>query len=165
MLCEQLATSLRSHQHICDNPDEVTLKLQSELDHLSNWFIYNKLSVNSSQTKVVLFTSRCSCHKNVKLELSLCEQPIEHLKEIKYLGLLLDPHLSFDNHIKILCSKIKSRAKLLWKMRGFIEMELANILYISLIHPHSIVTSYLMAQWKATKQNYRFNKILHLEQF
>ncbi len=113
------------------NPEEVSLKLQSELDHLSNWFVYNKLSVNSSKTKVMLFTSSRSRHRNASLELKLCEQPIKQVREIKYLGLLLDPQLSFDTHIQKLCGKINSRTKLLWKMRGFIDMELAKMLYLS----------------------------------
>ncbi len=109
-----------------DGPEEVNAKLQAELDHLSNWFAYNKLSVNTSKTKSMLFTSNWSCYKNANMYLTLCNQQVEQVREIKYLGLLLDPHLAFDKHINKLCGKINSRVKMLWRMRGFIDLELAR---------------------------------------
>ncbi len=48
----------------------------------------------------------------------------------------LDPTLSFDTHIDKVCSKIKARTGILWRMRNFISKSLATELYSSLIHPH-----------------------------
>ena len=127
-----------------ETPDEVAAKLQSELDHLSNWFAFNRLSVNTSKTKSMLFTSTRSRFKDSNIEVTLCSQSVEQVSEIKYLGLLLDPHLSFDRHINRLCGKINSRAKMLWRMRGFIDAELAKKLYVSLIHPHLLYCNFVL---------------------
>ena len=45
---------------IGDNPEIVERKLQADLNILSKWFVMNKLSMNVSQTKVMLFCSGCS---------------------------------------------------------------------------------------------------------
>ena len=103
------------------NPNEVAARLQSELDHLLNWFAYNRLSVNTSKTKSVLLTRNRSRFKSETLNLTVCGQSVEQVNVIKYLGLLLDPHLSFDKHINKLSGKVNSRAKILWRMRGFLE--------------------------------------------
>ncbi len=108
-----------------DGPEEVALKLESDLKHLSNWFVTNKLSVNSTKTKVMLFTSSRSHHKHPNINVKLCGQPVEQVNVMKYLGLVLDSQLSFDAHINKLCGKINSRAKLLWRLRGFIDQSLA----------------------------------------
>ena len=92
----------------------------------------------------MLFTSSRSKYKSTKLNVNLCNQRIEHVDSIKYLGLILDPNLSFKLHINNLCGKLNSRSKLLWRLRGFIDFNLAKMLYISLIHPHILYCNFII---------------------
>ena len=61
--------------------------------------------------------------------------PIDSVDTIKYLGLYVDKHLSFDSHVDNIVKKVSQRNRLLWKMRNFIPESLAKYLYTTLIAP------------------------------
>ncbi len=127
-----------------DNPEIVEGMLQHDLNVLSKWFVVNKLSVNVGKTKAMLFTSNRSKYKHYELSVSLCNENVKHVYSMKYLGLILDPHLTFSLHINKLCGKLNSRSKLLWQIRGFIDFNLAKMLYLSLIQPHILYCNFVL---------------------
>ena len=92
----------------------------------------------------MLFTSNRSKYKDAKLIVNVSGNQIEQVKEVKYLGLYLDQHLSFDTHIQKLCTKVNVRTKLLWRVRSFINLELECTLYRSLIEPHFLYCSFIL---------------------
>ena len=96
------------------NTNEVQTKLQNDLDRLFIWFARNKLSVNCKKTVTVLFTSNRSKYKKDSLNLTVSGKQILQASSTKYLGLYVDSHLNFDEHVKKLCGKINVRTKLLW---------------------------------------------------
>ena len=129
---------------IGNDPSEVSVKLQSDLNHLYVWFCSNKLSVNCLKTHSMLFTSNRSKFKHDKLTLTLAGETIVQTDEVKYLGLHLDPNLNFDTHVKKVCQKVSVRTKLLWRIRGYITKDLALTLYRSLIEPHFIYCNFIL---------------------
>ena len=104
----------------------------------------NKLSVNCLKTVSVLFTSNHSKYRNDILNLTLSDEQITQASSTKYLGLYVDSHLNFDEHVKKLCCKTNIQTKLLWRVRNFISQELALILYRSLIEPHFGYCSFIV---------------------
>lgn len=52
--------------------------------------------------------SKANCRKYAELCLNvkICETVVVFVSEIKYLGILLDPQLSFSNQIDYLCKKL-----------------------------------------------------------
>ncbi len=71
---------------------------------------------------------------------------LEHVHSVKYLGVEVDEHLSFSQHIDKLCRKIKSRTGMMWRMRNFIDEKLAIDLYKSMIHQGSPLGKFLISQ-------------------
>ncbi len=57
------------------------------------------------------------------------------MSQYKYLGVVLDPHLTFRLHAEHISKKCKQRVSMLWRMRNFISENLALSLYNSLIKP------------------------------
>ena len=113
------------------------------------------MSIICTKRYVVLFTSNMSRYKDVTLNVSIAENPIAQVREVKYLGLYIDSHLSFDPHIHRLCNEICVRTKLLWRIRLFITRELASTLYRASIEPHLHYCSFILegtAQGNLTKQ-------------
>ncbi len=113
--------------------------LSDEFVTVSRWFDANRLSINKKKTNTMVFSGSRSKHKNAEINVKLdadTDETLQQVKTFKYLGVELDEHLTFDNHIEKLCRKVKSRAGILWRMRPFISESLARDLYISLIHPH-----------------------------
>ena len=126
------------------DPNDIKENLQSDLNNLECWFKVNKLSVNVSKTNSILFCSQRSKHRNFQLDLCLDGQQLTQVNKIKYLGLHLDHHLTFEDHISNICGKISARTKLMWRIRQFIPQSLALNLYKSLIAPHFTYCSFLL---------------------
>ena len=54
---------------------------------------------------------------------------------MKYLGVNLDKHLSFEMQTDKIVTKVNQRTGLLWKLKSFINEALAKYLYLTGIHP------------------------------
>ncbi len=125
------------------NPLELQDKLNQELAKVGRWFDANKLSMNVAKTKVMHFRHCRNLRNNVELEVRINDELVESVDEFKYLGVILDKHLSFDVHINKLCGKVNSRNGLLKRVRSFIPKDLAIQLYKSLIDPHFRYCNYI----------------------
>ena len=83
-----------------------------ELKLASQWMKLNKLSLNTDKTKLIFFHSRYeslnSNHLSIKLD-KVKLYPIDH---VKYLGMFLDNHLSWDYHINQVSKKLRHNAPL-----------------------------------------------------
>ncbi len=134
-------TALLAHG---SSKEELEWKLQYDIDNLKTWFVKNKLSLNCKKTKSMLVCGRRSRLKDEGLDINIDGENVECVSEMKYLGLLVDRHLTFDSHVNMLCSRISSRAGLLWRVRSFIPYELALTLYNSLIHPHLLYGNFIL---------------------
>jgi hypothetical protein len=60
---------------------------------------------------------------------------VNQVKSFKYLRVLLDECLSFNDHISYLRSKVASRLGLLSRLRGCLTTEAANKIYLSTVLP------------------------------
>ena len=63
---------------------------------------------------------------------------------MKYLAVIVDRFLTFESHVLKVCAKLSSRTGLLWRGRPFIILELARMLYVSLIHPHLVYADFIL---------------------
>ncbi len=125
------------------DPDRIERELNHELANISKWFDANKLAMNLKKMKVMHFRHCRNLRSNRDLHISLNNEIVESVHHFKYLGVILDVHLSFETHIEKLCSKINSRNGILKRMRNFISKELAIDLYRSLIEPHFRYCDYI----------------------
>ena len=78
------------------------------------------------------------------MSLMLNGSELTQVNKIKYLGLHIDCHLTFEDHVSNMCGKISSRTKLMWRIRNFIPQSLALTLYKSLIAPHFMYYSFIL---------------------
>ena len=127
-----------------NSPEVVETNLQSDHHNLASWFKVNKLSVNVSTTNTILFCSQRSKHRNHEMSLTLNGTELTQVDKIKFLGLYIDRHLTFKDHVTAMCGKISARTKLMWRIRNFIPQTLALTLYKSLIAPHFMYCSFIL---------------------
>ena len=132
---------------------ELETKLQEDLVHLGRWFNNNKLSLNITKTKSMLLSGSRSKLKHESLELTLNDVEIECVQDMKYLGVIIDRHLTFTNHVNKLCGKIAAKIGLLWRVRNFIDNNLAMKLYNSLIYPHFLYCNFILDGANMTNKN------------
>ena len=81
--------------------------IDSELLKISNWFKLSKLSQNINKTNYIYFHSSTRCHKdNLYLKLIFDNVQINRVNNIKFLGVIINSTLTWDDHITIIRDKI-----------------------------------------------------------
>ena len=114
---------------------DLELKMNSALDTLSNWFAYNKLSLNSVKSKVMLFGTVPMLKKAPDLAITVGQHRLEIVDDYKYLGVKLDKHLNFSSNTNYIESKVISRISVLGKVRHILDSDTCLYLYKQLILP------------------------------
>lgn len=83
------------------NLDILQKLVNEELVKVDSWFKYNKLSVNVSKTKFIIFHSNRSRTNIESIQIKIHNKVIERVENIKFLGIYLDESLNFKQHIEI----------------------------------------------------------------
>ena len=138
-----------SHQHF-----DVTIN--EELENISNWFKLNKLSVNGTKTKAMFFHPVQKSIDNISLYID--GTAIDFVKEFKYLGIILDSHLSWKPHLKQISQKIAKTNGIMTRLKNFLPCIVLKKIYNSLILPY---LSYGILVWGACAErllNYKKNQ-------
>ena len=104
-----------------------------ELQLVDQWLIANRLSVNVSKTKYVLFRSAQSKLTTKKQDLVLRQNKIEQVKCIKFFGVYIQEHLTWSRHINHLISKLRSVLGTVIKVKSLLSKR-SLLLYHSLIN-------------------------------
>ncbi len=88
------------------NMDDLNLLLKNDLDLILEWVTKNKLILNVEKIKCIIFGSNQALRRQNQLKISIKGSCIEQVTEAKLLGILLDEHLSWQNHIDKLTGKM-----------------------------------------------------------
>ena len=97
------------------------LKVNDELQKISEWFISNKPSLDVKKNKYSFF-HKPSKKYDIPLflpKLNINNREFAGAESIKFLGVLLDENLSWKTHIKYIENKISKNIGLLFKARPF----------------------------------------------
>lgn len=104
--------------------------MRSFIDILSKWLVLNKLTPNTSKTKLMIFTP-CVIEQQLP-ELFFNNTVLEWVEHFKYLGVLLDNKLTFKYHIKELCNKLSKVRGILYASSPFLNRKCSLLVYFSL---------------------------------
>ncbi len=151
------------------NLQELISFVNLELQKMANWFRSNKMQLNASKTKYIIFRTKnkqidplaCSVVYN-STEIGLPNDPslispIERIsfenpeKSFKLLGVLFDQFLSFKPHIEMFCSKISKSLFCLNRIKIFVNAKTLRMLYFSMIH--SVISYGIIIYGCANKSN------------
>lgn len=117
-------------QYAADNWTDLELKVKNDFPNLQNWFKRNKLTLNLEKSKCIPFASYESGLPELK-ELQMDDNTrIPCVKNIKYLGVIIDCHLRWDHHVRFLVGKLR---RLLHKFR-ILETYLKDRKYLKIIY-------------------------------
>ena len=103
------------------NLQSIETIVNNELSKIHEWLCANRLSLNASKTKYVLFHP--ALHLNNKR--------ISETKSIKYLGILIDSHLNWKEHIQNLSKKLSKSIGIIWH---YVSSQILIQLYHAIIY-------------------------------
>ena len=142
------------------NLQELVLKMNSEINKLANWFRANKMAVNISKTKYLIFHTKGKKIENfddnsivfdeneigkpkdpaliTPLGRIFDSHPAADQRSYKLLGVLFDETLSFKHHVNFLVNKLSKSLFCLNRAKNFLDPKALKMLYFSLIHSNLI---------------------------
>ena len=114
------------------SPNEnISVVLNNELSHISDWLKCNKLSLNVSKTKYMVF------HKPQKaiprFQLVMNDTGIEKVSDFDFLGLTINENMNWKSHIDKIANKISRSIGILNRLKHFLPLPTKLLIYNSLI--------------------------------
>jgi hypothetical protein len=136
--------------------------INSELCKLSEWFQSNKLSINTTKSNYIIFKPRQKRQKfDLKLEINNNE--INKVKEVCFLGVMLDENLSWKAHISHVAHKISKSFGIIYRSSFYLFKSALRILYFALVYPY---LQYCITVWGSTySTNLNRNVVLQKRDF
>ena len=104
------------------------LKANLELRKISEWFRANKLSLNEDKSRFTLFLATLFLPLRLPA-LKINDYEIKRSSSIKFLGILVDEHLSWIDHIDTLENKLSKNLGLLYKAKPFLNTKAMKSLH------------------------------------
>ena len=121
-----------------------------ELNYISNWFSANKLSLNVEKTQFIHFNWS---HNNPSepSNLMINDNYIHNVNYAKFLGVLVDKNMKWNEHISRKCSQISRTIGVLCRLKNTLPKTILLTLYKSLVLPD---ISYGVVAWGSTDNGY-----------
>ena len=118
---------------------------------MKKWLDCNKLSLNITKTNFVIFHS-----PNKPVPDDVCikfgKKVIKRVKYVKFLGILMDEHLSYKYHIQELHKKLSKTSGIFFKIRHQLSKEMLVSLYYFIF---SSFLRYGLLVWGLTCESYK----------
>ena len=120
---------------IKDNSDTITAieKIQECLADVKRWMLDNKLKLNASKTKVVLFSPRRLNSFNLPIPIVFGGKDLPVLKQIKSLGVIFDREMNMQKQVNATISSANSHLYRISKIRNKVSKNVAASLVNALV--------------------------------
>ena len=129
--------------------DTLYTNISHDLSSLSEWFKANKLSLNISKTNYILIKNNNDILLNHTLTIG--DEIIKQVNKAKFLGIMIDEKLNWNDHIKYCKNKLSSGLYAINSSKHILSREHLRSLYYTLIHPH---LTYGLLLWGSTYKTF-----------
>ena len=117
------------------------LKMQSDLESVSHWLSHNHLKLNVAKTKSMLLNREGLAPS---FELKIDGQCIENVVSFKFLGIIIDNALRFEQHFSYVYGKLQSASFVIRKLSQKLPTFSIRLLYHALFGSHLV---YAVSVW------------------
>ena len=120
--------------------EEAVNKMNKSLEKADLWFQRNKLNLNPSKTRYMIFNSKTEETKLVKIRDEFIERVWEKGNEkcFKLVGINIDEKLKWTHHIAGVAKKMNSANYALTKASKELNVKNKKLIYSGLIHSHIV---------------------------
>ena len=126
-----------------------------ELCKVSEWMMSNNLIINASKTVALpLSIDRNTRNPNPDITLVLEGQTSNLTTSARYLGIIIDDHLSFKSHINHLENKISRSVGVIAKLSYYLPYNTSITLYYTLIIQSHLLYALPLPVWASTYKTY-----------
>ena len=155
MFADDSTLSCKVPKNLYEQPQLIS-QINQELERVDRWLCANKIKINVSKTKYLLFSLR---RVNYSIKIKIGSGSIQRADCTKFLGVYLDEQLNFACHTNYIAKKISMTLGVLNKTREVFPSNIRLMLYNSLILPY---INYGITSWFGCPA-YNRNKIAILQ--
>ena len=143
-------------------PSLSPVDINNELAIVYDWLAVNKLSLNVSKTKYVIFHAINKRIEGVIPNLEINGIPLERVQNFNFLGLVLNENMSWKPHIDLLANKLAKCAGVLNKLKRFLPIHILRTLYFSMIQSRLVycILTWGFDYYRIEKLHKRFARII-----
>lgn len=111
--------------------------INKDLDTLYSWLSDNSLCLNINKSKFIVIGNKIKiANLQYNVQVKIKSTILEQVREIKYLGILIDENLNFRKHLNCIMSKISRKVYFLTRISKHVSIFSKSLLYKALILPH-----------------------------
>ena len=126
---------------LCSNSIEnIETNAEIVLDKLTQWCNYNRLVLNVSKTKAMVFSNRVIYEPSILVS----NIDVDFVSSFKYLGLWLDSKLKFSKHLEQVETKLARYCGIAYRIKSKLSLSAAKHFYYAFIYS---TLSYCIAAW------------------
>ena len=126
-----------------DNHENISDVINHELNKVYDWLSSNKLSLNVSKTKFMIFHFP-QRKLNFEINLQIANTPIDRTAVFDFLGLTINENLNWNNHVSKISTKLSKITGILNRLHYFLPRQQLMLIYNSLFLPH---VNYCLLAW------------------
>lgn len=118
--------------------NQMYITINRELAVINNWLCENSLSLNLNKTKYMLIGKnyKLSGLNAINFYVEINNYKLEQVKEMKYLGIIIDENLKFKQHCDYILNKMSKKVHFMRRIGNNLTMNTKILLYKSIISPH-----------------------------
>lgn len=125
-------TTLTTTLKTLSSPDQsVSSNINTELEIINNWLKANKLSINCTKIKAMIF--RMPQKRITYPDIYINNVKIEYVEEFNFLGIVIDSNVKFKTHADTISKKISKITGIMNKLKNFLPSEALLHIYNALI--------------------------------
>ena len=118
----------------CNSTEELIETATIIMTELHSWFSANKLTLNTDKSSFTIFKTKQKIINNLPAYIEFLDSKIERTSYVKYLGVFIDEHLTWDIHINEICTKLKSLFHIFYNIRDYLSIDNIKTIYYTLIY-------------------------------
>ena len=119
------------------NVEEIQTRLNYDLEHIHQWLLANKLTLNKDKTEYMIIGSRQRL-SNIEIDptIELGESKIKRVKHSKTLGIIIDDQLLWKKQVETTVSKVSKGIGMLRRIKSCVPKRTLIKVYNAIILPH-----------------------------
>lgn len=143
---------------VADTLETLTEVVNQKMRLISEWCNFNKICVEASKSKYMLITNRLIIN-NIQVKLS--DVLLEEVTTFKYLGMMIDNKLKFQDQIDLVNVKLSRFCGITYRLSKRLNLSTAKNLYFACVHSTLI---YCLVVWGGTCiSTHRCDRTLRLQ--
>ena len=116
--------------------NRLVLNASEELSRIAVWFKVNKLSLNIGKSNYMIFKNKHSNRTYDDLDICIDNNLITRVTHTKFLGVILDDNLTWNNHSVHIGNLVSKYSGILFRLKAFLNTDILFSLYNTLVLPH-----------------------------